>query len=332
MKITCDITQDLLPLYADGVCSSDSREAVEAHLSYCAKCRDILKLLKSESEENALARETDSVIMHQRKKQNRRAFTVGAVISGILLIPVLVCLIVNLAVAQALDWFFIVLASLALTASVTALPLFVYKHRFTVTVCAFTLTLMLLLMTVCIYVGGDWFFVAAAGSLFGLTAVCLPIVLADMPQIGALKRHKALICFAADTLMYGVLILFVGLYINADNRFWGIVLPLSAIFIPVAWAIFLLLRYCRLNGFIKGGILTVGLSAASFFSNFLINRLIVKFGFESRPEYESIQPFYPLTWNEATVNQNIQWLILISGLAVGMVLLIVGISRMLKRK
>lgn len=40
MKLTCDIVQDLLPLYEDGVCSSDSSAAVEAHLKTCTKCRN----------------------------------------------------------------------------------------------------------------------------------------------------------------------------------------------------------------------------------------------------------------------------------------------------
>lgn len=39
MNINCDIMQDLLPLYEDGVCSPSSREAVEAHLSSCNACR-----------------------------------------------------------------------------------------------------------------------------------------------------------------------------------------------------------------------------------------------------------------------------------------------------
>ena len=35
-KITCDVIQDILPLYCDDVCSKDSRELVEKHLEDCA--------------------------------------------------------------------------------------------------------------------------------------------------------------------------------------------------------------------------------------------------------------------------------------------------------
>ena len=32
MKYPCDLIRDLLPLYQDGVCSEESRAAVEEHL------------------------------------------------------------------------------------------------------------------------------------------------------------------------------------------------------------------------------------------------------------------------------------------------------------
>lgn len=38
MKITCDIIQDLLPLYADDVLSDDSKKLVEGHLAECEDC------------------------------------------------------------------------------------------------------------------------------------------------------------------------------------------------------------------------------------------------------------------------------------------------------
>lgn len=41
MKQTCNIIQDLLPLYADNCCSEDSRRLVEEHLAQCESCREI---------------------------------------------------------------------------------------------------------------------------------------------------------------------------------------------------------------------------------------------------------------------------------------------------
>lgn len=41
MKINCEMVQDLLPLYEDGVCSESSRTAVEEHLKACESCRSL---------------------------------------------------------------------------------------------------------------------------------------------------------------------------------------------------------------------------------------------------------------------------------------------------
>lgn len=40
--MNCKIVQDLLPLYHDGVCSRESRAAVETHLAGCEACRKLL--------------------------------------------------------------------------------------------------------------------------------------------------------------------------------------------------------------------------------------------------------------------------------------------------
>ena len=39
----CNIIRDLLPLYHDGVCSEESRQAVEEHLQSCESCRLVLE-------------------------------------------------------------------------------------------------------------------------------------------------------------------------------------------------------------------------------------------------------------------------------------------------
>lgn len=43
MKMSCEIIEDLLPLYADNVCSEQSRQAVETHLRECSACRALME-------------------------------------------------------------------------------------------------------------------------------------------------------------------------------------------------------------------------------------------------------------------------------------------------
>ena len=42
MKISCEVVQDLLALYHDGVCSKESAEIVRTHLDECERCRKML--------------------------------------------------------------------------------------------------------------------------------------------------------------------------------------------------------------------------------------------------------------------------------------------------
>ena len=42
MKISCEVIQDLLPLYVDQICSENSKCLVEEHLRECEKCRNVI--------------------------------------------------------------------------------------------------------------------------------------------------------------------------------------------------------------------------------------------------------------------------------------------------
>ncbi len=46
--VSCDIINDILPLYIDDVVSEDSRNMVSTHLSQCAYCRQQYENMKSE--------------------------------------------------------------------------------------------------------------------------------------------------------------------------------------------------------------------------------------------------------------------------------------------
>jgi len=39
MKVSCEIINDLLPLFHDGICSNESRAMVEKHLAECDNCK-----------------------------------------------------------------------------------------------------------------------------------------------------------------------------------------------------------------------------------------------------------------------------------------------------
>ena len=47
MDQTCKIVEDLLPLFADGLCSPESQALVEAHVEHCEHCRRLLQAMSA---------------------------------------------------------------------------------------------------------------------------------------------------------------------------------------------------------------------------------------------------------------------------------------------
>lgn len=47
MKMKCSVIQDLLPSYADNICSEDTRELVKEHVTECGQCKQKLEKMKN---------------------------------------------------------------------------------------------------------------------------------------------------------------------------------------------------------------------------------------------------------------------------------------------
>ena len=52
---------DLLPLYEEGICSEETRQAVEEHLKECHTCRSFLEDVSSFSKEN-IVEKTENIM------------------------------------------------------------------------------------------------------------------------------------------------------------------------------------------------------------------------------------------------------------------------------
>lgn len=244
MKNSCDIIRDLLPLYIDDAASPSSRQLVEEHLAGCAGCRSLLGRMKNDEAESLIAAEKENVIAGQRRSFRRRSAVIGGVIAGIFMIPVLICLIADLASGAGLGWFFIVLASLLTAASLTVVPLTVPENRGLWTIGCFTVSLLLLLAVCCLYTGGRWFFVAASAVLFGLAVILLPFVVKNDVIAGHLAGRQGLAVMTADTVLYAVMMITIGLHTKAPG-FFPVAAAISVPAILLAWGLFAVLRHRR---------------------------------------------------------------------------------------
>ena len=61
MNCNCGIIDDLLPLYADGACSEESKAAIEAHLASCETCRKKLERMQSDTVVSETSKPTGEV-------------------------------------------------------------------------------------------------------------------------------------------------------------------------------------------------------------------------------------------------------------------------------
>lgn len=242
MKTDCEVIRDLLPLYADDVCSGSSRQLIEEHLEECPDCTAVLERLRNSEIESGLQEEKEQVIQHQAKQFKRRSATVGSVVSGVFMIPVLVCLIVNLASGAALSWFFIVLAGLAVAASLIIVPLMVPEDKAFWTLCAFTVTLLFLLAVCCFSTHGSWFYTAASAVLFGLSVIFLPFAVKARPVrelIG--KFSRPLLVLSVDAILFANMMNMISL--PAKGLFKT--LFVLALCVGAAWLLFTAIKQKR---------------------------------------------------------------------------------------
>lgn len=84
MKLSCEVVQDLLPLYCDGVCSQESRQAVEAHLEGCEKCRADVYFMEQNMKAGSVQAQEETIVQAAAaawKKGKTKAFIRGCLIA-----------------------------------------------------------------------------------------------------------------------------------------------------------------------------------------------------------------------------------------------------------
>lgn len=83
MKIPCEIVKDLLPLYHDDVCSSESRTTVEEHLLECDTCKKYLDSMNGDliqtNAEKAAEKAKSSILKEIKKKLLRKNVIISAI-------------------------------------------------------------------------------------------------------------------------------------------------------------------------------------------------------------------------------------------------------------
>ncbi len=105
--IDCEIIQDLLPSYIDGLTCEKTNAVIEEHLAGCEKCRKVLASMKGASEEiPEITREDKKAIdfLKKNKKRNRRIL-IGSIVSALLLVLIIMAVrVFAIGTKNAPDW------------------------------------------------------------------------------------------------------------------------------------------------------------------------------------------------------------------------------------
>ena len=85
-KLPCEVIQDLIPLYVDGVCSAKSKLYIEEHLKSCETCHNYLAEMKGEIPMLSNVMKTDNLYENEiRFFKGLRKTKIGQVVIGALL-------------------------------------------------------------------------------------------------------------------------------------------------------------------------------------------------------------------------------------------------------
>ncbi|MDE6131864.1 MAG: zf-HC2 domain-containing protein [Oscillospiraceae bacterium] len=86
MDVTCNVIDDLIPLYADGICSEDTKTIIEHHIAVCPECREKLKAMTATLEKNEKKAEIDNPFK-KVKRHYLRLVTVTLLVCAIFIVP-----------------------------------------------------------------------------------------------------------------------------------------------------------------------------------------------------------------------------------------------------
>lgn len=199
--------------------------------------------------------ENQRKIERMAKKYKRFVAVYNIILSLGYLSAIIPCFIIFVIMEHDLPKFFILLTSLMLSASLLNVPTFVDKNKGLITLGSFYVSLDLLLLSGSFYSGGGWFLMAFLSVTLGLCIVFLPFVVRCELISRYIRNNKALICMAADTFLIFAVVAYGTLKYGVWSSFvTG--MASAAVTLILVWTIFVLIRYAKVNIFIKSGAIT----------------------------------------------------------------------------
>ena len=320
-KNTCEIVQDLLPLYVDGICSEASKELVRRHLAECPRCKEEVKRLKDMEIEEVIDNERNKVLQHHAKKEQSAAWRAGAIIAVILFIPVMIATIFAAAGDTDIGTVLVLTASMILAAALIVIPLMSKKNRFAKVILASTGAIVLIELFMNRFFEGGSFLQLVVPTIFGISVVFFPFLVKGTKLPEKVSNKKLLIVMCWDTLWLYLTVLAVTLK-EHDYEGCRVGIVVSTFFVINAWLICLILRLSCVNRWMKAGVISVICGLVMLFAND-VTEIFLKGNYRL-----SIFDANLRNWSmESSVDANIRFLVLVTTVVIGIVLFLIGMIK-----
>lgn len=194
--------------------------------------------------------ENQRKIVKMAKKYKLFIAVYNAILALGYLSAIIPCFIIFILKEHNTSKFCILLTSLMLSASLLNVPTFAAKNRGILTLASSYVSLTLLLLSGNVYSGGDWFFMAFLSVTLGLCIVFLPFIIRCDFISKYIGNNKSLICMAADTAMILAVVAYGTLKYGVWESFVTGIVSAACVLVLV-WAIFAVIRYAKINIFLK---------------------------------------------------------------------------------
>ena len=274
------------------------------------------------SQELISASEDRAGRIDQRDARSYRRWR-GALLWSLLIsyaVTILTCFIVNLSVDHTLTWFWIVLPAVALAFCLTALPMLPLPAPGWIALGGSVASLVLLLLVVWLSLDqGAWLAITCAAILFALLVVFGPIWLWRLQPPAPLNRHRTVLALAIDTIALVAFSAIIFIALGRPDLLASPVLLIAAIGLVPIWVVALVIRYLPVNGLGKAAVVFMIVGACVYGVQFAVNRVL--------GEPDEAGQLDLTSWNEQTINSNVQLLVLFGALLIALVLGIAAAMR-----
>ncbi|MDD6482220.1 MAG: zf-HC2 domain-containing protein [Lachnospiraceae bacterium] len=322
----CDIVQDLLPLYYDDACNSASKQLVEEHLKSCAKCQKTYKELQDTTIDTMIQKESTGVLERHVKKEKNAAYKAGVIIALLLMVPIIITFLVSAGSGGGFGAFWVLAASMLLVGALTVVPLTSSHNKLVRSIIIGIAALLLIMFFVDRMNGGGEFILWSVPTVFGLSVVFFPIVIRQLKLPVILADKKALVTMLWDTAWLYLTIFEVCNHSGDVEGMRGGLLTASVMMSGV-WLVFLIIRYLKVNGWMKAGFALIITSIWIAFSNDVCALFV-----ENKRQLTIASANFSDWAGTTCVNANVFVLTLIIGGIISGILLIIGFGKMLKEK